>query len=170
MIYSPFAQVRWSTIFAAVAILLVVGVWQGRPLHAWVAQSAWASLFETLYHVVGIVGYHWPLDNFFWATSAVAGWIVLAAVLGIWPDWRFTLLFIALMGIWIATGFHYNVPGQLAPINVRDEIINEAAKTALAAAYLVGALRGVQKKNLMKHAIDGYRRSGIGRRLHLDRI
>lgn len=140
MIYSPFAQVRWSTVLAAIAIFAVVGIWQRRPLQALAAVFAWAALFETLYHVVGIVGYHWPLDDFFWGTAAVSGWIILAAVLGVWPEWRLTLLFVALMAVWIAAGFQYNVPGQTAPISVSNEILNEVAKTMLALAYLVGAL------------------------------
>lgn len=132
--------IRTSSVLAAVLIFGVV-TWKRGPLRGWTTYVAWASVFEILYHVVGIVGYHWPPANFVWMTGALAGWIILAAVLGIWPDWRIALVFGGLMALWIATGFHYNVPGQTTPINVWDEIINEAAKTTLGLAYLVGALR-----------------------------
>ena len=45
------------------------------------------------------------------------------------------------MGIWVAFGFHYNIADQSTPINLRDEVLNEAAKSLLGLAYLVGALR-----------------------------
>ena len=154
---------------------LMIGVitWRtGRPLLAIAAESAWLSAFETIYHVVGIVGYHWPPANFFWATSAVAGWVLLAAVLGVWPDWRLTLIFVALMGIWIATGFHYNVAGQTTPISVPNEIINEAAKSTLGLAYLVGAIRSKPKlEDLKRPLVDrNGGRVGIRRRLQLHRV
>jgi hypothetical protein len=105
-----------------------------------VTVVAWSALFEIVYQAVGIVGFHWAAGNWVWETGALAGWLILAGALGVWPDWRLLPLFVALMGLWIASGYHYNVAGQTAPINVRDELLNEASKGALALAYLVGAL------------------------------
>ncbi len=137
--------VRTSTVLVAVVMLVLVTVTTRSPLRALAAVIAWTSLFETVYHAVGIVVYHWPLANFLWMTAALAGWVILAAVLGVWPDWRFSIIFLLLMAAWIAYGFHYNVPGQAAPIDIRSEILNESAKTSLALAYLVGALSVSQR-------------------------
>lgn len=166
----PTGPVRISTVLGALIVWGVITWVRREPFTGYVVQTAWVSLFETIYHVVGIVGYHWPFANFFWATGAVAGWVILAAVLGIWPDWRISLLFALLMGIWIATGFHYNVAGQTTPINIRDEILNEAAKSTLGLAYLVGALRRSHQEELVEPLVDRDRRSGIGRRLQLARV
>ena len=61
--------------------------------------------------------------------------------MGVWPDWRIAILFGAIMAAWIGTGYHYNVAGQSAPVDIRDEVLNEGGKAALAIAYLVGAVR-----------------------------
>jgi len=96
--------------------------------------------FRDPVHLVGIALFRWPTPNFVWGTAAVAGWVILAASLEIWPDWRFSLLFLAVTVVWVAAGFHSNAAGQSAPINVSDEILNDAGKTLLGLAYLVGAL------------------------------
>jgi hypothetical protein len=38
---------------------------------------------------------------------------------------------------------HYNVAGQSQPINIRDEVLSELAKSSLALGYLVGSLRSI---------------------------
>lgn len=106
-----FGPVRTSTLLAAVAMLVIVVAVRRDPLRAVVAVVAWAGVFETVYHTVGIV-----------------------------VDWRLSAVFVALMAVWVATGFHYNVPGQGAAIDIRAEVINESSKTVLALAYLVGTL------------------------------
>jgi hypothetical protein len=53
---------------------------------------------------VGVVVYHWAMPNFVWGAAAVAGWILLAAVLGIWPDWRLFVAFVVLMAAWLRRG------------------------------------------------------------------
>lgn len=161
--------IRISTVLGAALVFAVVLVARRDALRAVVTVVAWLSVFETIYHVVGIVGFHWALANFAWETAAVAGWVILAAVLGIWPDLRFTAVFTILMAAWILAGFHYNIPGQRGPINVGNELLNEAAKTSLGLAYLVGALRSKQKE-LVKTLIDRDRASGIRGYLHLDRV
>jgi hypothetical protein len=133
--------IRTSTVVAAVVMVLVIW-WRRRdPWPAIVAVAAWTSMFETLYHLVGIVGFQWPMANFVWQTAAVGGWVILAGVLGIWPDWRPSALFALVMGAWVVAGFHANVASQTSPISLRDEILNEGAKSLLALAYLAGAVR-----------------------------
>ena len=138
---TPVGPIRTSTLLGAVLVFGIVTAVRRDPLRGLVAVVAWTALFETLYQVVGIVGFHWPTANFAWETAALAGWIILAGVLGIWPDWRLLMVFVVLMGFWITAGFHSNVAGQAAPLNLRDEVLNESSKTALALAYLAGALK-----------------------------
>jgi len=132
--------IRYSTLLAALVLLAVITLRRGDPWRAVVAMFAWLSLFETVYDLVGIVGFGWAAGNVIWVTAAVAGWIVLAAVLGIWPDWRIIAVFAALMAVWAATGFHSNLAGGNTPVDILSEMLNEAAKSTLALAYLVGAL------------------------------
>lgn len=164
-----FGPVRVSTVVGFVLVVSVIGVLRNDWLGGLAAAISWTAVFETVYHLVGIFGYHWPRANLFWGTAAVAGWVILAAHKGIWPDRWISLLFLAAMAVWIATGFHYNVAGQASPINVRDEILNETAKSLLGLAYLVGALR-TQEKELVKALVHGNRGRGVRRRLHLERI
>ena len=140
-LWLPIGSIRTSTLISAVVLFLAIVIARRDPLRGVVAVVAWTALFEIVYQAVGIVGFHWAVGNWIWETGALAGWLILASVLGISPDWRVMILFIVLMAVWIATGYHYNVAGQISPINVRDELLNEASKSALALAYLIGALR-----------------------------
>jgi hypothetical protein len=135
--------IRISTVLGAAIMFIVVSVLRRDLLAGVAAVVAWTSVFETVYHVVGIVGYHWPASNFVWVTAAVAGWVILAWRMGIRPEWRLSVVFALAMAVWIAAGFHYNVAGQSQPINIRDEVLNELAKSSLALAYLVGSLRSI---------------------------
>lgn len=167
-----FGSIRASTLLTALVVAGVI-LWRRRsPLVALAAVLAWASSFEVIYNGIGSAIFGWPLGTFWWGTAAVFGWVVLAAALGVWPDWRLLLLFAALMLVWIATGYHANVPGSGQPFNVGNEILNETAKTTLAAAYLVGALRSrsSEQEELMKTLVDRDGRTGVGSRLHLHRV
>ena len=143
------------------AILFVVITASTRsPFRALVAVIAWAGLFAlavTLVPFVLVVYGAGALSSYLvaqregadvaWPSAWLllrglgAGWLILAAWIGTWPDWRITILFAAIMAAWIATGYHYNVAGQTSPIDIRDEALNEGGKAALALAYLVGAVR-----------------------------
>jgi hypothetical protein len=133
--------IRVSTVLAALAVFAIV-LWRKRsPLLAIVAVIVWASAFELIYNGIGTALFGWPLSQLAWNLAALAGWILLAAVLGVWPD-RWALLgFLILMVGWVLTGFHSNVPGSSARFDVLDEAFNEASKSMLALAYLIGALR-----------------------------
>lgn len=133
--------VRISTVAMAVLILVTATVITRRPLVAMVAVMAWVATFETLYHVVGYLFASWPFPAgaFSWGTLAVAGWMILAWVLGIRPEWRLLLVFLGAMVVWVLTGYHSNVPG--GPWSSFEEALNELAKTSLGAACLVGAIR-----------------------------
>src|SRR5438270_9110746 len=100
--------VRISTLIGAAVAIGVMTIGKRDPIGGIVITVAWTSLFETIYQLVGIVGYHWPLGNFLWQTMALAGWVILAAALNYWPDWRLCVAFVIAMGVWVAFGFHYN--------------------------------------------------------------
>jgi len=152
--------IRISTLLGAVVVFTVVAVGRRSILAGIVTVVAWTSVFETIYHVVGIVGYHWPMADFVWGTAAVAGWVILAWLMGIRPDWRISVLFLVAMTTWIVTGFHYNVAGQVAPLNWGNEILNEVTKSLLGLAYLIGALRGAvlpsrtEKQELVEELVN----------------
>lgn len=154
--------IRISTLVGAAVVFALIAIVKRDPLGGIVVVVAWTGVFETVYHLVGIVGYHWPLANFVWQTGALAGWVILAAVLGYRPDWLLSIVFVVAMVVWIAAGFHYNVAGQAAPINVGSEVLNEVAKSSLGLAYLVGALRA-KNENLVKVIVQRQRGSAIGR-------
>lgn len=130
-----------ATLIAAAILFAVIAVATRSPLRALVVVIAWASLFELTYQAIGIAGFGWALGNFPWELIALSGWLTLAAWIGVWPDWRIAIVFAAIMAAWIATGYHNNVPAQTSPIDIRDEVLNEGGKAALAFAYLVGAVR-----------------------------
>ncbi|HXC77196.1 MAG TPA: hypothetical protein VNU19_09095 [Candidatus Acidoferrum sp.] len=139
-VWLPLAgPIRISTIVAALVIFGVVGIWRRRPLVGLVAMMAWISAFEILYNAAGVVVLHTPLGAFAWEVAALLGWVVAADLLGIRPPWWALVPFLLLSVIWIVTGFHSNLPAR--SFSLRDEVLNEATKSALAAAYLIASLQ-----------------------------
>jgi hypothetical protein len=132
--------IRASTVIAALITFGAISFRRRNPWVALVVVLAWASAFEIVYDVVGVAAFNWPLSPFVWQAAALLGWVILASVLGVRPDWRISMVFLTLMAAWAVTGFHLNQPGT-SSIDLRAEVLNEAAKSTLAFAYLVGALR-----------------------------
>jgi hypothetical protein len=66
----------------------------------------------------------------------------------------------------VTAGFHYNVVGQTGPIDWRSEVLNEAAKSALGLAYLMGAL-GTNNKHLVEVVDHREHGAAISRHLKL---
>jgi len=132
--------IRVSTVLMAVAILGVVWWRRRSPLIAIVAVMAWASAFEIVFSAIGSVVHGWPASPLVWLVAALAGWVILAAVLHVVPDWRLSVAAAAVGLVWIATGFAINVPGG-SSFSIAAEAFNEATKTLFGAAYLLGALR-----------------------------
>jgi len=138
--------IRISTAFAAVAIFTVI-LWRQRsPLLALVTVLAWASVFEIAYNATGTLLHGWPLAYLVWLAAALGGWVLLAWRLGVVPS-RVWLAGVAVVWtVWVVAGFESNAPlgpgpGHPATFNVAGEVMNELAKSLLAAGYLVGALR-----------------------------
>lgn len=160
--------IRTSTVAAAVLILLVVAVYGRRPWLAVVAVMGWLSAYELVFNAVGVIVFGWPHGSFLWFGAAMSAWVVLAYREGIRPS-RFWLLIFLLAWIpWLLEGFHSNIPvGR--PWDAWGEVWNEITKTALALAYLLGALNTKQKE-LVKTLVDRYGGGGISGRLKLDRV
>lgn len=145
-LWSPFAQVRWSTVLTAVAIVLVI-TWQTRrPITAVVTALAWLSGFEILYQATGAVLHGWSLMTLTYTVTGTTGWLVAAYLLGVRPDVRLLVLFGIVWVVWIAAGYRSNMPDRIitgadVTYSWSDELLNVATKTVLAAALVVGLLR-----------------------------
>jgi hypothetical protein len=127
-------------VVAAVVLFGVISIKRRDPALGVVTTLAWASTFEILSNAVGTIGFGWAVHDFVWMSAALTGWVILAGVLGVWPDLRISLAFVITLAAWVATGYGPNRPGS-SNFNVLSEILNEASKTLLALAYLLGALR-----------------------------
>jgi hypothetical protein len=127
--------------------MVSVIIWRRRdPVLALAALLAWASAYEILYAGTGTFMHGWAVPPYVWMTAAIAGWVVLAHVLGLILN-RWVLVALALVWLlWVATGFESNVPSGLTtnglsrPFSWAAEVYNELSKTLLALAYLLAAL------------------------------
>ena len=142
LVWSPLPlHPRWSTVLMAALLLAVIG-WRSRsPRLAVVATLAWLFGFEIIWQLGhGISGHvrFWDLNWFYWLAIS-GGWLAFAHHLGVRPELRLVAVAAALWAIWLMLGFNSNWPGQ--PISWTNEALNEASKTALGLAFLVGVLR-----------------------------
>jgi hypothetical protein len=139
--------IRISTVVAALALMGILS-WRRNPALAVLALMAWASAYEIVFNGIGVMFFGWSMGPFVWGAAAVLGWLVLASVLGVYPDWRIAGLCAFVMLVWMALGFHSDTPTR-TPFDVVAEILNELSKSLLALAYVVGNLgRGPSEKSL----------------------
>ena len=132
--------IRISTVATALLIAAFVGWRRRSPLIALVAVMAWAASFEIVFLLLGTIVHGWPVANLVWVGAALAGWVVLAAVVRVFPDLRLALAAALVAVAWVVTGFAVNTPSS-ASFSPAAEAFNELSKTLLGAAYAVGALR-----------------------------
>ena len=138
--------VRVSTIVTAIVIAAIV-TWRRRsPLLALIAVMAWASTYEVAFNALGAALHGWSVAYVAWLAAALAGWIILAFVKGVVPERRLALAAAVVVAAWIATGFDSNSAGLAGAgytksFSLLAEAFNEASKTLVGAAYLLGALR-----------------------------
>jgi len=154
LILPELGAIRISTIVAAVAMGAVI-LWRMRSiLLAVVTVFAWAAAYEGAFTALGTALHGWSAAYLLWLAAALAGWVILAAVMHVAPDRWFLIATLVVAIVWIATGFHANSPtgsgsgGFDREFSLTDEVLNELTKTLLAAAYLVGALRAPAGKAL----------------------
>lgn len=141
-LYSPLAQIRWSTVLMATAILALVTWRIRRPWLAMLTVLAWVGLYELIWDVVSLVnGGRQTVGGIIWMAGAIGVTPVFARHLGVrlWPPAY--LVCAAAFVAWDLTGFAWNRPGQSGPLLVGPELLNVLSKDGLALAYLVGALR-----------------------------
>ena len=162
-------HVRISTVLTAAAVLLVVWATTRKPILAVVAVFGWLSAYEILFNGIGVVFERWPVNTWDWVAASLMGWVVASWLAGVRPAWPFVVVFSVGMIVWVLTGYHSNVPTG-RPWSTEGEVLNEITKTALAIGFLLGALRSVEKKELVKALVDRDRGAGIGRRLQLDGV
>jgi len=145
LLESPFGM-RWTTMLMAGAILLLIGIWKRRPLIAVAALLAWAGGFEVIFRALDILRWRewWAISAWAWEAAALAGWVIAAYALGVRPSIPWVAVTVATLGVWLATGFDYNLPqtvaGRHQVIRWWPEILNVIAKTAWGMAYMLGAL------------------------------
>lgn len=152
-LYLPFGHLRLSTFLGAAAIFLVVTAWTRRPVIAAVAVMAWLSAFEIVWQTGQYAFGRTGASDEFWFVAAVVSWPLLAHVLGVRPDPWWAGAFAVTFLVWVTLGFHSNWP--TLPFSLRDEMLNEASKTALGVAYLLGGLRATARAALVPGLATG---------------
>ena len=118
------------------------------PLLALVTLMAWLSAYEIAFNAAGSVVHGWSVSYVLWLTLALGGWLVLAIVRRVVPDWRLGLAAGVVALAWIlTTGFAINSPtlagadGFTRSFSPLAELYNEATKVLLGVGYLIGGLR-----------------------------
>jgi hypothetical protein len=115
----------------------VVGVSQRRIGRAIVAGMTWLLGFEVAWQIARFWPPHsWSLLIF----AAFIGVVVLLQRKAVRPSLPLLALALAVMAVWLATGFHINNRTDLAHFNSFGEACNEGAKTLWGLAYLVPLL------------------------------
>lgn len=129
--------VRISTL-ATLVVFALVGLARGGDTKGLWAGAAWLTGFEVAYQITGVI-----TGTLLYPRAAIIftliGLVVvpLATPRTVRPDWRFFALVAAFWAVWLAFGFHANGHEHLDIFSLRDEVLNEGAKTAWALAYLV---------------------------------
>ncbi|HEY1421101.1 MAG TPA: hypothetical protein VGG90_10375 [Candidatus Dormibacteraeota bacterium] len=141
MHYAPgFGVIRVSTVITVLLMLVWVGILRRRPALAVFAVAGWLVAFEILFNWSGTIALGWSWRTSARDTALWGGWVLAAYLVGVRPEIRLVGLAAVFWVVWLVTGFHFNLVGNPG-ISWPAEAINEATKTALAAAFLVGALK-----------------------------
>jgi len=139
---APFG-VRWTTLAMTAAILISVTVAKRRPWLAVLTVLAWVGLYELIFDTTAYLSgdQRQTLSGLAWFAAAVGVAPVFARYLGLRLWLPAASASFAGMVLWLVTGFHYNVRGQVATVQWGPELLNVVTKDGLGLAYLVGALR-----------------------------
>jgi hypothetical protein len=140
LVFPFIGPIRFSTVLAFIATLVIVGWFRRSPVTALVAGMGWVSAFEIVYQAVGtIYGRHDAL-HLFYLTFSMSGWVVAAYVAGIRPHpWLLFTWALVFLG-WMAFGFQPNEFDQPGHFSLTQEAFNMATKDGLAAIFVIGAL------------------------------
>jgi hypothetical protein len=130
-----FEGMRISTL-ATLAAFGVTGFLRGGDVRALWSALAWIGGFEAAYQVTAIV----MRDD-----SRSAPYLTVLGVLFVWfarkraarPQFATFAAVGVVWAVWISFGFHANLYQPPGPFSLRDEVLNETAKTLWALAYLL---------------------------------
>ena len=140
--------IRLSTILAVLAFVGLAAVRRDKlPL---IAGLLWVTTFEAVFQIASLIMGRLPIGLYppviFLTVAAVTVLLVGGRVK---PDWRFLAAALLVIAIWMATGFHLNghqdglvsLHTRIPDVDPTAELLNEAAKTLWAFAYLLPLLQ-----------------------------
>lgn len=144
-IWSPLDHARWTTVLVAMAILVITTLKTRQPHRALIATVAWLAAYEIVWQAFDVLMHPatspTTLERYLWFVAALIAWPMLAHAIGIRPNAALVAITAGTFALWLATGFDYNWYGQPKSLQVGPEVLNVLSKTALAGAYLLGAIR-----------------------------
>lgn len=155
----PGGYTRLSTVAMAATIFVAVTLLRRRPWLGVVTTVAWLALYEMGWQA-GTLMFGGPsqLGYTAWFFAAIVAWPLLAHAMGVRANLPLAGFCLLTFMVWFAMGYRQTYPGT--PIHLPEEVLNEAGKTALGIAYLVGALRlepGVRWPPLPLQILDAWR-------------
>lgn len=130
-------SVRLSTWVAILAFLLLYAWYRDRRFL--LGALGWLGGFEVVFQLASLAARH-PLPRYHWGPFLLIGvgavFFGAAARRGVWPSGRLMILAAAAWVVWLATGFHVN-SHHVMGLDPVSEVLNEAAKTLWALAYVL---------------------------------
>jgi hypothetical protein len=137
-------NIRISTVITGIVCFGLVLFLQGRILwkplyYAILVVVFFLSLYEIVWYYLAAFSFGYELRIFQFA--ALGGWVLLGAR-EVYPrkppkvSLMFYVFFVAIMVVWVATGFEVNSFGD-AKFSIAGEVFNEASKAALALGFAV---------------------------------
>jgi len=132
----PIGYWRLSTILSALGLFLYVTFRTRRPWIGVLSTMAWASLYEIAWVLTNSMMHGTMWGGTIWTATAVVAWPVLAYIQRIKPNRLALVAFLSCWIVWVATGFHYNYPGQQNFVS-GNEFLNVLTKVILAVAYAI---------------------------------
>jgi hypothetical protein len=140
LVFPFIGAIRFSTVLAFIATLVLVGWLRRSAIVAVVAGMGWVSAFEIVYQAVGtLYGRHDAL-HLFYLTFSMSGWVVAAYVANIRPHPGLLIAWALVFVGWMAYGFHPNEFDQPGSFSIAQEAFNMVTKDGLAAIYVLGAV------------------------------
>ena len=140
LIFPFIGAVRFSTVLAFVATVVVLTLARRSILVAVIAAMGWVSAFEIIFQVVGAGEGRVDWLHVFYLTFSLSGWVVAAHVAGIRPHPALLAAWALVFLGWVAFGFHPNRYADHGQFSLGQEIYNVLTKDGLAAIYVLGGI------------------------------
>lgn len=126
--------IRITTVLTALLLFFYALYRTRKPITAFLAMMAWASLYEIIWLLTDMLMHNQPVTNVFWISAALTAWPLLAYTRDIKPERLFLFVFAITWMIWILTGFNGNHRG-VEPYSWTNEAIYVSTKSLIALAY-----------------------------------